>query len=65
MEDRISYLAGGYVERAAAVTGRDASPDLVYIGSTLWDSAKFQREDIRDGQSTEDPLSESVLPRSP
>lgn len=57
MEDRISYLAKGYMDRAAAIAGRNPSPDLVYLSSALWDSAKFQREDIVLDQSTKHPLS--------
>jgi hypothetical protein len=57
MEDRISYLAKGYMDRAAAIAGRNPSPDLVYVGSALWDSAKIQREDIALEQATQRPLS--------
>lgn len=52
LDYRVSYLAKGTMQR----TGR-GEPDLVLVGSALWDSARWMREDLANNVDSDSGLS--------
>lgn len=59
VEDRIT-LARAYMDKVGAVSNRSTEPDIFLVASALWDSAKFQADDLKENKVAEAPLTEWV-----